>query len=70
MPKDKNPASVTPAYVMRCGAIQNVSRPMRTCHWMSHCTPQPVTSLAAQSAQNTTRWRASESARTAAAPLT
>src|SRR5215475_14461390 len=52
---------------MRCGGIQNESRPMTTCHWMSHWTPQPATALEASSAHRTARLRltASADARTA-----
>src|SRR5262244_1390482 len=67
MPKDRMTAALTPAYVMRCGGIQNESRPMTTCHWMSHWTPQPATTFEASSAHRTTRLRltASAGARTA-----
>src|SRR5262250_1194224 len=47
---------------MRCGGIQNESRPMTTCHWMSHWTPQPATTLEASSPHRTTRLRARASA--------
>src|SRR5499426_4653129 len=52
---------------MRCGGIQNESRPMTTCHWMSHWTPQPATTLEATRAHRTARLRAraSTGARTA-----
>src|SRR5262244_2133198 len=67
MPKDRMTAALTPAYVMRCGGIQNESRPMTTCHWMSHWTPQPATTLEATRAHRTARLtaRASSGARTA-----
>src|SRR5437870_3899961 len=31
---------------MTCGGIQNESRPISTCHMMSHCTPHPASRLA------------------------
>src|SRR5215475_9568659 len=67
MPKDRMTAALTPAYVMRCGGIQNESRPMTTCHWMSHWTPQPATTLEATRPHRTARLRVSAStgARTA-----
>src|SRR6185503_11553633 len=40
---------------MTWGGIQNVSRPIVMCHWMSHCTPQPATSLASSEAHSTRR---------------
>src|SRR6266850_7439572 len=42
---------------MTCGGIQKESRPIRTCHWMSHCTPQPAISLEARSVQRAARRR-------------
>ena len=36
MPKAIVALSVTPAYVITWGAIQNESRPMRRCQRMSH----------------------------------
>src|SRR6185295_9500708 len=42
---------------MMCGGIQKESRPSRTCHWMSHCTPQPAISLEARSVQRAARRR-------------
>ncbi len=46
---------------MRCGGIQNESRPISTCHWMSHWTPQPAMTLEARRAHRTARLRASVS---------
>src|SRR3989442_653746 len=46
MPKAIAALSVTPAYVITWGAIQNESRPMRRCQRMSHWTPQPPMAMA------------------------
>src|SRR5882672_3115919 len=40
---------------MTCVGIQKESRPIRTCHWMSHCTPQPAISLERRSVQSAAR---------------
>src|SRR5438093_1894724 len=40
---------------MTWGGIQNESRPMMTCHWMSHCTPQPPISLETRRPQRAAR---------------
>src|SRR5712664_4032280 len=51
---------------MTCGAIQNESRPMIVCHWMSHWTPQLARTFATRSAQSAARRAASEAGRTPA----
>src|SRR5262245_18040827 len=40
---------------------------MSTCHWMSHCTPQPAMTLETRSSQSTARLRASVSTGASAA---
>src|SRR5438132_8845097 len=40
---------------MTWGGIQNESRTMMTCHWMSHCTPQPPISLETRRPQRAAR---------------
>src|SRR5215467_8797440 len=49
---------------MTCGGIQNESRPMTTCHWISHWTPHPARTLEATSAHKTARLRVTASAGT------
>jgi len=60
-PKLRRTTRDTPAYVMTCGGIQNESRPMRTCHWISHPTPQLASIFAARRAQSAARRKASTS---------
>src|SRR6266542_2380892 len=39
------PFSATPAYIPRCGALQNVSRPIMRCHDTSHDVPSIATTV-------------------------
>src|SRR3970040_1203161 len=47
---------------MRWGGIQKLSRPITTCHWMSHWTPQLETTFAPRSPHSTAIITASSSA--------
>ena len=48
-------AAVTPLYIMRCGGIQKVSRPISRCHWMSQVRPHAPSSLPVSSTHKATR---------------